>query len=69
MDSVAVLEAVAGSASGEPFGFGATGNPVGFWPSLLARAVCYSVQGFSLSMSFVVPDTTRTVALSLSTHA
>lgn len=34
------------------FGFGSTGNPVGFWPSLIAGAACYSLQGFALSMGF-----------------
>lgn len=36
----------------QTFGFGSTGNPVGFWPSLLAGATCYSLQGFALSMGF-----------------
>ena len=36
----------------QTFGFGSTGNPVGFWPSLIAGATCYSLQGFALSMGF-----------------
>lgn len=36
----------------QTFGFGSTGNPVGFWPSLIAGAACYSLQGFALSMGF-----------------
>ena len=38
----------------QTFGFGSTGNPVGFWPSLIAGATCYSLQGFALSMGFYV---------------
>lgn len=38
----------------QTFGFGSTGNPVGFWPSLIAGAACYSLQGFGLSMGFYV---------------
>ena len=38
----------------QTFGFGSTGNPVGFWPSLIAGAACYSLQGFALSMGFYV---------------
>ena len=38
----------------QTFGFGSTGNPVGFWPSLIAGATCYSLQGFALSMGFFV---------------
>jgi hypothetical protein len=36
----------------QTFGVGSTGNPAGFWPSLLAGAACYSLQGFALSMGF-----------------
>ncbi|HTF54261.1 MAG TPA: hypothetical protein VK735_43020 [Pseudonocardia sp.] len=36
----------------QTFGFGATGNPVGFYPSLLAGSALYSLQGFSLAMGF-----------------
>lgn len=36
----------------QTFGFGATGNPVGFYPSLLTGAALYSLQGFALSMGF-----------------
>lgn len=36
----------------QTFGFGSTGNPVGFWPSLISGAACYSLQGFALSMGF-----------------
>ncbi len=36
----------------QTFGFGSTGNPVGFWPSLIAGAGCYSLQGFALAMGF-----------------
>ncbi len=38
----------------QTFGFGSTGNPVGFWPSLIAGAACYSLQGFALSMGFYI---------------
>jgi hypothetical protein len=38
----------------QTFGFGSTGNPAGFWPSLIAGATCYSLQGFALSMGFYV---------------
>lgn len=38
----------------QTFGFGVTGFPVGFYPSLLSGAVLYSLQGFALAMGFYV---------------
>lgn len=38
----------------QTFGFGVTGYPVGFYPSLLSGAVLYSLQGFALAMGFYV---------------
>jgi hypothetical protein len=38
----------------QTFGFGVTGFPVGFYPSLLSGALLYSLQGFALAMGFYV---------------
>jgi hypothetical protein len=38
----------------QTFGFGVTGYPVGFYPSLLSGAVLYSLQGIALAMGFYV---------------